>query len=64
MVTAATKIKVEILSKIKRRVADVVVKDVHSIMTWSRQLHRKIKQIGVQPCHVADLMSTRLIDVF
>ena len=55
MVIAVMKIKVEIPSKLERRVADAVVKDVRLIMIRSKQLHRRIKQIGVQPQHVVNL---------
>ena len=55
MVIAVMKIKVEIPSELEWRVADAVVKDVRLIMIRSKQLHRRIKQIGVQPQHVVNL---------
>ncbi len=61
MVTAATKIKVVILSSSQGQAANAVAKDVRSIMIRSNQLHHQTKQIGVQPPQVVDVTGTVLI---
>ncbi len=63
MVTAAMRIKVEILSSLGGQVANAIVKDVRSIMTRLNQLLRRVKQIGVQPSQFVNLTGTVLIKI-
>lgn len=62
-VTAAMKIKVEILSSLGGQAANAIGKGVRSIMIRSNQLHHKIKQIGVQPPQVVIVTGTVLIKI-